>query len=440
MQLAYSIALLLGLFITAPYFILRGLRYKKYFSDFGQRLGRLEGIERPSGDRTIWIHSVSVGETLAAEPLLGLFAERFPRAVFALSTTTETAQALARARAQQNSFAFYFPFDFLFCLRRSLDFVKPSMVVLVETEIWPNLLCECERRQIPVALANARLSDRSYRGYNWIRPFMRRTLARFSAILAQTEADRSRFLSLGVDEQKVLVSGNLKYDIADNGAGARLECSNFLPADGVPLIVAGSTADREEQILLDAFRRARSATGHKLRLLIAPRRPERFDEVERLIGKTGFACARRSALTRPDSGAEIILLDTMGELAAVYEHATVVFVGGSLIQKGGHNILEPARYGKPIVVGPHMENFRQIAHDFLAADALRRLPDAEPERLGQLLGVTLTSLINSPAERETLGKNARAMIDQNRGATARVAEALAQILELHQASPQPRGD
>lgn len=440
MQLAYSIALLLGLFLTSPYFIFRGLRYKKYFSDFRQRLGRLESIRRPAGDRTIWVHSVSVGETLAAEPLLKLLAKRFPNALFALSTTTETAQALARKRPAENSFSFYFPFDFLFCLRRTLDFVRPSLVVIVETEIWPNLLFECERRRIPVALVNARMSDRSFRGYSIIRPFMRRTLGRFATILAQTELDRRRFRSLGVAEGQVLAAGNLKYDLDTNGNSTGANASGFLPADGTPLIVAGSTTGGEEQILLDAFRRAKAATGHKLRMLIAPRRPERFDEAERLISRSGLKFARRTALAEPDPAAEIILLDTIGELAAVYEHATIVFVGGSLIQKGGHNILEPALFAKPIVVGPHMENFRQIARDFLAAKAMLQLPNAEPERLGQLLGATFTSLINSPAERKSLGENARALIDQNRGATSRVAEALSVLLDPHRASPQPRGD
>jgi 3-deoxy-D-manno-octulosonic-acid transferase len=304
------------------------------------------------------------------------------------------------------------------------------MVCLVETEIWPNFLAACRRRGVRVALVNGRLSDNSYRGYHRVRALLAPVLGGVDAFLMQSEADADRIRRLGAHKDRVEVAGNLKYDVDRDALEARLadrraavETAFVLP-DTRPLVVAGSTAPGEEAMLAEALATVRARPGlEATRLLVAPRHPERFDEVARLFESLGLTVLRRS-MPGPATDADVLLLDSIGELATVYAHADAVFVGGSLVPRGGHNIIEPALYAKPVVVGPHTENFRQVVADFEAAGAVVRLgPDAGARELADALG----RLLESPEEARRTGERGAAVLEANRGAAERTLERVASI-------------
>jgi 3-deoxy-D-manno-octulosonic-acid transferase len=351
--------------------------------------------------------------------LLAALKARFPQHRLLLSTTTLTGHAVAQAGVRGVDGLFFAPFDFRRPVRRVLDALQPELVVLVETELWPNLIHAARRRGIRVAVVNGRLSPRSVGRYRLVRALLRHVLAEVDTFLMQAEPHARRLLELGAPPERVRVSGNLKFD-----APAPVEPPAELAArlDGRrPLIVAGSTVEGEEELVLQAFAqvRARHAEAH---LLIAPRHPERFERVPPLVEAAGWPCLRRSALGAGGWGEQVLLLDTLGELASVYALARVVFVGGSLVPKGGHNVLEPALFGRAVVVGPHMQNFQEIADAFLAERALVQV------RSGDELGPALLALLEDDARREALGAAARGLVERNRGAVARTVEALAELV------------
>ncbi|HXG92138.1 MAG TPA: 3-deoxy-D-manno-octulosonic acid transferase [Blastocatellia bacterium] len=486
MYFLYGLALSLLFFALLPYFIYQAIRHGKYASSFRERLGFLPDEVQGDGRATVWVHAVSVGELLAARALINRIRREFPDYRLVVSTTTMTGQRLARS--QPRSFCdavFYFPFDWKFAVRRALARVSPQMVIILETELWPNFLRECRRRGVKTIIVNGRVSPRSFSRYRKARGFIARVLGDVSLLVMQTEADAERMRQLGAQSDCVRVCGNLKYDIAgvvdqgsgvgdQKGVGSKQQAEfdiEHLPAVSAPrpltpnphpptpatflevdnqfalsssphLIVAGSTASGEEEILLAALRRVRSRDELRdARLLLAPRHPERFDEVAKLIEKSEFSFARRSEgiSRRNESGdkpsdesnasqkVDIALLDTIGELAAAYKFAAVVFVGGSLVPRGGHNVIEPAAYAKPIIVGPHTENFKQIVADFVRANALTQIA-ASGQSASQALADELIRLLIDREAARAMGARAKEILLANGGATDCTMAAILEML------------
>ena len=427
MYLFYTCLSLVAFVALAPYFAWQALRYKKYVANLGQRLGYLPVSFNVDADESIWIHAVSVGEALAARPLASALKARYPGLRLFVSTTTIAGQQVAAREIKEADATFYFPIDLGPIVRRTLRLVRPRLLVVMETEIWPILLRECRRQGVRTVIANGRISNRSYPRYRRIRPFIRRVLDHVDRFCMQSRESADRVVDLGAEPSRVTVTGNLKFDALPS-APAGLERSGprvlryFRVPDGRPVIVAGSTMRGEEPLVLRAFARLRSAEACPL-LVIAPRHPERFEEAERLAREEGFRVLRRSALEiDQDPPADVVILDTIGELAHLYRLATVVFVGGSLVPTGGHNILEPAVYGKPILFGPHMQNFREIAEAFLVDGAALQVSSPEA------LEATLAELLADARRRERLGLAARAIIDANRGAGERTLTTIAAVL------------
>jgi 3-deoxy-D-manno-octulosonic-acid transferase len=343
-----------------------------------------------------------------------------------LSTTTLAGQQLARQGVTDVDGVLYFPFDWAFSVRRTLNQVKPRLFVMIETEIWPNLLRECRRRGIPTVLVNGRISYRSFPRYRLIRPLFRHVLADVDRFCVQGGEAARRLEELGADPARITVTGSLKFDALDvlptPGRGRERVLRFFRMSANRPVLVAGSTLKGEEAAIVRAFNRLRTGGSNPL-LVLAARHPERFAEVERLCRSEGLSTVRRTDLPiDAEPRADAVVLDTIGELAEVYQIATVVFVGGSLVRAGGHNILEPAVFGKPIVFGPHMENFAEIAETFLANDA------ASQVRSDRELETTIVSLMEDPVRRARLGAAARALVDANRGARDRTLAVLAGIV------------
>jgi 3-deoxy-D-manno-octulosonic-acid transferase len=420
----YSILLGVGFVLALPWFIWKGRKTGKYLRTFRERMGRLPVYLNVDGERSVWIHAVSVGEALAARPLVPALRERLPGYRLFLSTTTMTGNAVAARGARDLDGLLYAPFDWPRPVRGALSVLNPALLVLVETELWPNLIHEARRRGTRVAVVNGRISDRSFRRYRLIRPFLRRVLAEVDLFLMQGEAHAERIQALGAPADRVRVAGNLKFDAVEPGRPPERLVRLVEGRDGPPrpLWIAGSTVNGEEELVLRAFHRVRERVPDT-RLMIVPRHPERFDVVPPLVEAAGFGCRRRSTLD-PDvwSEGEVLLLDTLGELAQLYALASVVFVGGSLVPAGGHNILEPAVAGRPIVVGPHMENFREITRRFLSDDALVQVSTTEA------LGEEVAALILDEARRRSLGERAREVVERNRGALQRTVDALSDLV------------
>jgi 3-deoxy-D-manno-octulosonic-acid transferase len=429
MYFLYSLLLTLGVIALLPRFVLDAFRHGKYVAGFGERLGRLPEIDA-RGRPVIWLHCVSVGEAQAARPLARAILERFPSHALVVSTTTLTGQRIAREVFRTEAAAvIYFPFDWAWTVRRSLHAVNPSVVLIMETELWPNFLRVCSKLRVPVAVVNGRLSERSFRRYHIIRRFTKRIVRDLRLALMQTDADAERMRALGLQQERVFVSGNVKFDAPDVAGEQRLTAhlrERFHLSDARPLIVAASTHAPEERIILEAFKQLRSTPGNEqARLLIAPRHPERFQEVATLLKSSGLVWSRRSeAGTESDSLSDVILLDSVGELRAVYSLAHIVFVGGSLTPTGGHNILEPAAVGACTVTGPHTFNFTAIVRTFLEAEALVQLPALSEKDLTRSLATTLKALFEDDERRRAIGARARAVLEQNRGATERTVKLL----------------
>ena len=426
MYLLYSAVTLLTLVALSPYFVYQALRYNKYVGSFGQRLGYLPVSLNLDGDDSIWVHAVSVGEVLAARSLISDLRRHYPRLRLFLSTTTLAGQQLARRSVPDVDGVFYLPFDWTFTVRRTLNRVKPRLFVMIETEIWPNLLRECRRRGIHTVLVNGRISYRSFPRYRLIRPFFRRVLSDVDRFCVQGEEAARRLISLGADPARITVTGSLKFDalevIPTPGRGRQRVLRFFRMSPNRPVLVAGSTLKGEEEAIVSAFNRLRTGGSNAL-LVVAARHPERFAEVERLCRQEGLSTIRRTELPiDAEPRADAVILDTIGELAEVYQIATVVFVGGSLVRAGGHNILEPAVFGKPIVFGPHMENFAEIAETFLANDA------AVQVRSDRELETAIIGLMGDPVRRARLGAAARALVDANRGAKDKTLAAIAAVV------------
>lgn len=429
MYAVYSALIVAFFVLVSPYLLYQAVRYRKYVTSLPQRLGILPVSFNLDGDESIWIHAVSVGEVLTARALLEELRARYPRLRIFLSTTTITGHQVARNNLQYIDEVFYFPFDFGFIVRRTLRLVRPRLFVMMETELWPNLLRACREAGVRTVLVNGRISSRSYPRYKLARPFFRHVLADVDRFCMQGEESARRIVEIGADPARVIVTGSLKFDsleapglstVVDRGRNRVLRYFRVTPDR--PVIIAASTLKGEEEPLLDAFRRIRASRPAAL-LIIAPRKPERFDEVDRLARRAGWNVARRTELpVDADPRHDVVVLDTIGELAQLFQIATVVFVGGSLVDAGGHNILEPAVFGKPILFGPHMQNFAEIARAFLDNGAGVQVAD------GRALEAALIELLDDPVRRASLGAAARALVEANRGARGRTLAVLAQLL------------
>jgi 3-deoxy-D-manno-octulosonic-acid transferase len=424
--LLYSFLTAVVFVVASPYFLYQALRHNKYVGSIAQRLGYLPVSFNLDGDESIWVHAVSVGEVLSARPLISELRASYPKLRVFLSTTTLTGQQLARRSVSDVDAVFYFPFDWAITARRTLDVVRPRLFVMTETEIWPNLLRECKRRGVRTLMVNGRISYRSFPRYRMVRPFMKRVLADIDRFCVQGEETSRRLVELGADPARIVVTGSLKFDSLESsptpGRGRERVLRFFRVPASRPVIVAGSTLKGEEEPVVRAFNRVR-ASGVNALLVIAARHPERFGEVERLCRHEGLAVVRRTELPiDSEPRADAVVLDTIGELAQLYQIATVVFVGGSLVPAGGHNILEPALYGKPVVFGPHMQNFGEIAETFLSNGA------AVQVRTASELDETMLSLIGDPVRRARVGAAARALVESNRGARDRTLAVIRDLL------------
>jgi 3-deoxy-D-manno-octulosonic-acid transferase len=349
---------------------------------------------------------------------------------------------VAREKLNGSAEVRYFPFDFKSCVRRSLNRINPTAVLVAETEVWPNFIQECVKREVPVFLVNARLSDQSFHRYQQIGFWLGPILQCLHRILAQDEPSATRFRQLGADKSRVDTTGNLKFDIlpsADLSAKAA-ELDQMLGLSQTRVVLAGSTAPAEERILLDAFVSLQpQAANPPIRLVIAPRHPERFDEVQDLLERSCLTWTRRSKPSDHATArsASVVLLDTIGELQAAYSLAEIAFVGGSLVNVGGHNVLEPALFGKPIVVGPYTSNFTSIIQSFRDGAALIQLPHASEAGLRAQLTAELRALLESPSRAHEMGLRAQQLLARNRGATERTLKAIAPFLDRDSSTRQP---
>lgn len=442
MYFLYSVLFGLAAASAFPFLWLKNLRSGKY-RNWRERFGYVPAqiCERANAapEQPIWLHAVSVGEALAAAPLARALKERFPQRPLFVSTTTMTGQAVAREKLAFADGTFYFPLDWAWCARRALRAVRPGAVIILETEIWPNFLREAKRANAKIIFANGRISDKSAARYERLlgrfgfalRGFFMQVLQNADAFLMQGQADGARVKRLGAPVERVIVTGNLKYD-SPEPAKSQLETwlrEALAKEQRRPVIVAGSVTAHEEPLVLIAFGVLQGQIRNAF-LVLAPRKPERFDAAAQHIEESQRKYVRRSALDLTQSadgafgiGTDVLLLDSIGELASLYRIADGVFVGGSMVQAGGHNILEPAGLGLAPMFGESMENFRDVANTFLAAGAARQVENPED------LGVAWIEQTENPKLRAEMGAKARALVEANRGATARTIDRIAAILD-----------
>src|SRR5688572_20618939 len=434
MYFAYSLLLSLGLLLLSPYFLFQALAHRKYITGLRERLGSLPKI---NDQPVIWLHCVSVGETQAARPLVERIKKELPHHTLVVSTVTLTGQTLARDLFRSHAAkVFYFPLDWRWSVRRALDAVNPAAVLVMETELWPNFLRECKKREIPVAVVNGRISRKSFGRYLKIRFFLRRVLACLSLAVMQSERDAERIRVLGMSAQSVCTAGNLKFE-SSSYTDKRTDVKERFGLQGdIPVVLAASTHAPEEKIILESFKRLRES--QPVRLMLAPRRPERFNEVADLIQGTGLSWARRTnAPDERDSEAAVILLDTIGELPAIYSLATAVFVGGSIVDRGGHNVLEPAAHGVAVITGAHTHNFHAIVDLLSEADAIVQLPPVEGAEAVKRLTEVLQRILADAEWRNELGTRAKELIIANQGAAERTMKLLEPLFSAKPSDKTP---
>jgi 3-deoxy-D-manno-octulosonic-acid transferase len=434
MYLAYSLLLTFGLLVLIPHFIFQALAHGKYVAGLRQRFGLLAPLRNETRP-VIWLHCVSVGETQAARPLVERLRSEFPHYSIVVSTITITGQTLARkVFGQSVEEVFYFPFDWTTTVSRSLAAINPAVVLLMETELWPNFLRECHRRHIPVALVNGRISNTSFRRYRMVNFFLAKVLKDLRIAVMQSENDAKRIASLGMSTDKLFVAGNLKFDansVLPDEASTRELQQRFDLTPPSSLILAASTHSPEEKIILESFRQL--LREHPVRLMIAPRHPERFQEVAKLLETSGLNWVPRTNTPNAnDAVADVILLDTIGELPSAYSLATIVFVGGSIIKRGGHNVLEPAAVGACVLTGHNTQNFQAIVQLLIEGEAIVQLPPVDPKNASPCLTHTLDELLKNPQRCLELGNRAQRIVEENKGTADRT---IALIRDLFVHSP-----
>lgn len=417
MRILYNLLTYLLLLPFACYWLIRGLGNRNYFEKLGQRFG----FGFPKIDRCIWLHAVSVGEVQAAVPLVRALQQKFPGRQLLITTVTPTGAARVNALFGPAVHHCYIPFEFPHAIRNFFRHVNPEAALIMETEIWPNLYRGCGIREVPLILVSARVSPRSVPGYRKLLPLIRETLSHGIIIAAQSQADADRFLALGANPVRTCVMGNIKFDVEpDRGViekGAALRSQLF---GDRPVWIAASTHEGEEQLVLDVHRELRERHPDLL-LILVPRHPERFPSVGDLIEKQGFSCVARTA-NQPAGDASVFLCDTMGEVPLFYAASDVAFVAGSLVPIGGHNLLEPAALGVPVITGPHNFNAQDIADLFVDLGACRRVTGTEE------LIETVSELLLDPEQAARLGGAGQKLLEDNRGALERLLVLLEPLL------------
>ena len=427
----YNAAYVILFIVFIPLFIYRRLFKGKYRRGIKDRFGKPPAEKLPSRDAklTIWIHAVSVGETAAAAPVADKIMEKYPQCNLIFSTTTDTGQNMAQKIIKGADAIVYFPLDFSFSVKGALDRIDPDVVILTETELWPNFIRISHKRSIKLMLINGRISDDSFRGYKLIKPFMKRVLKKVDCFSMQSEKDKKHILQLGAIQERVFNSGNTKFDMDEfqvTSEDRRKMEKEFNPGDKFPVIVAGSTHPDEEEQFLSTFKSIKEEFDGA-RLILAPRHIKRTEDIASLYEEAGFSTVRRTDMNgNVSSDFEVILLDTIGELAEIYSIGDLVFVGGSLVNKGGHNILEPAMQGKMVFFGPHMQNFRANVELVKNYEVGIQVENSE-----QLTRKMLYYLRNRDELHEK-GRKARKMVEENRGAALENAELLAELLQEDQ--------
>jgi len=422
MYVLYSALLAAALLLGSPYWIFQMLRHGKYRRGLSERFGAVPPRLREESRPSIWIHAVSVGEVLAVSELARQLRSEYPEHRVVVSTTTDTGQNLAASRFGSEN-VFYFPFDLAFCVKPYFDALHPELVVVAETEFWPNILRTAHQRGVRVAIVNARISDRSFPGYRRWKPLLTHVLRNVDLFLARPSEDARRLTDIGAEQNRVRVGGNLKFDIPPPPAPdivAQLRSALAASAAG-PVLVCGSTVDGEEALLIDAFKAVLTSYSSAA-MLLAPRHPERFPQVADQLQQSELKFFKRSNWNGEPLAGSVLLIDSIGELASLYNLADIAFVGGSLVPRGGHSILEPAHHGVAIVIGPHTENFRDIVDLFRSKDAVRIVDRADLIRV-------LTDLLANQAERLALGRRALETLQSQRGATQFTMDQLCSLLK-----------
>ena len=421
MKIFYDLIFLLLSILYLPAYLFKGKLNRGVKERFGCAVkGRVF-------DAPIWVHAVSVGEAVVAKGLIAALRKAYPRKQFVISTVTATGNAIARTFAQEQDFVTYLPFDFSFSVNRVVSRIKPALVVIIETEIWPNFITCLKEKKIPVAVVNARISDKSFRGYKASAFMMGRIFKQVDLFCARARTDAEKLSALGVAAERIRVTGNMKFDISAPAEVSKVQ-NPYLAQLGITslqrLIVAGSTHPQEEEVVLEAYRRVRRLRPESV-LLLAPRHPERASEVARIVQSYDFTPVRISQLKDSSVGGEsqvVFILDTIGQLMTFYALADIVFVGGSLVAKGGHNILEPAVLGKPIIFGPSMSNFQDIADLFLFRKAAVLVYSAEE------LQERINYLLNNELYAKELSDSARKLVLENQGATEKTLAGLRSLV------------
>jgi len=428
--LLYDLLLIVAATVLVPYYLIRGLRYGKSRRGIRERLGRYspEQLAAVAGKQVIWVHAVSVGETRAAMPLLKGLRRQSPESVILLTNVTETGHAIALESADVD-LCMFFPFDFSWTVRQVLQSIKPKLVVIVETEIWPNFTRQAALQDIPMVLVNGRISDRSFPRYRFFRPLLRPLLRSFSAFCMQSQQDAERIVQLGASPAQVENTGNLKFDhsLRDlSDEEVRTLKDRYRLPEELSIMTAGSTHAGEEGKILATYQQL-LARGNRMVLVLIPRHPERCREVAALLTEQNLEFRLRSALAADQplfASGQVLLVDTLGEVINLYATSDLIFVGGSLVPVGGHNPLEASLLGKAVLFGPHVHNFREISAKLVRAGAgISVLTENDLEKTCQLL-------LDDPVRRRAMGQAGRSLIIESAGATSRTLERIARCLRI----------
>lgn len=417
----YTLAYALILPVLLTRLLIRSLKNPQYRRRLKERWGSIP--KKTSHENSIWIHAVSVGETIAAVPLVKALQATYPDRPIIMTTTTPTGSAEVQKRLGNTVLHSYMPFDLPICLNHFIQRIRPALCIIMETELWPNVLYRCKKKNIPLLLANARLSEKSQKGYAKLRASTREMLTSFHTVSAQSQTEGNRFISLGLPPEKCQVNGNIKFD---------LELPTTLKEEGIhlrerwrsinrPTLIAASTHDGEDEIVLEAFTQIQQQHSHAL-LILVPRHPERFKNVFSLCKNKGFSVAKRSTYDEVSDNTQLVLGDTMGELLLLYAASNVAFVGGSFVPVGGHNLIEPAALALPVLTGPHLHNFTQISELLLNAGGARVVQDADA------LAKTTSALFASVEVASAMGQKGFAAVSANRGAVQKHVALIQQLL------------
>ena len=420
MYVIYNIFLVVATVFLSPVVLFKLITAPKYRGGLTQKLGRLrKSVMRViKGTRPIWVHAVSVGEVMAAHPLIRELKKKYPHRKLILSTVTVTGHFTASRRLPEADAIFYFPFDYPCIVRRVIKGINPEIVLVAETELWPNFFRELKRQGIPSAVINGRISPHSYKNYQKFKKFFGMVFDQVTLFCMQSEEDAQRIKDIGADPGKIMVTGNLKFDQKIQGAQTGLVAISA----GRKVITAGSTHRGEEAALLEVFSRLREKYP-RLLLIIAPRHPERFDEVEGVINSAGYECQRRTSLRGPVK--DVLLLDTIGELRSFYAVCDIAFVGGSLVKVGGHNLLEPAAMKKPVIFSRYMFNFKEISEALISSGGGIMVKDK-----GELYA-ELSALLTDGERAKSMGERAFRVIEANTGAAKKTIEAISRLIVAH---------